>query len=394
MSGQAINAFCTDFFEYDTPMMVHIKNKTVGIINRVFELIILSYIVFYGILYEKGYQEYDEVRSAVATKLKGILYESNSSFGRITWDVADYVVPPLESNAFFVITSVVLTRMQVQKNCSENPNIKAAWCENDQDCQSKIGVITPTGNGPFTGKCVQSATLPTRKVCEIYGWCPVEDDSKKNLFTFNDSEFFTVLIKNNIEFPKFNFRKRNIMDWYATDSEMGKCRWNPNDPLDKYCPIFELGVIARGAGVEYSSLLTKGGIIKIIIDWNCDLDFSEDYCRPEYSFRWLDSGNFTVSVGFNFRYADHFFMRDNNTIRFYRNLYKAIGVHFMVEVRGRAGKFHLVNLLFNVGSGMALMGIASILSDIVVLYFLKARKLYKDRKFQVAEVCPYEVEQL
>lgn len=58
------------------------------------------------------------------------------------------------------------------------------------------------------------------------------------------------------------------------------------------------------------------------------------------------------------RYADHFFMQDEDgNTRLFRNLYKAIGVHFLVEVRGRAGQFHFVNLMFNVGSGMALLGI-------------------------------------
>ena len=32
-------------FEYDTPKIVHIKNKTVGIINRVIQLGILAYII-------------------------------------------------------------------------------------------------------------------------------------------------------------------------------------------------------------------------------------------------------------------------------------------------------------------------------------------------------------
>ena len=50
----------------------------------------------YAIIYQKGYQDFDTVRGAVTTKVKGIaetknLFSSNSS--RI-WDVNDYVVPP------------------------------------------------------------------------------------------------------------------------------------------------------------------------------------------------------------------------------------------------------------------------------------------------------------
>lgn len=33
------------FFEYDTPKIVHIRSKKVGIINRVIQLLIIGYIV-------------------------------------------------------------------------------------------------------------------------------------------------------------------------------------------------------------------------------------------------------------------------------------------------------------------------------------------------------------
>lgn len=36
------------FFEYDTPKIVHITNKKVGVINRLCQLVIIGYIVGYG----------------------------------------------------------------------------------------------------------------------------------------------------------------------------------------------------------------------------------------------------------------------------------------------------------------------------------------------------------
>ena len=39
--SKAISAF----FEYDTPKIVHIKSKKVGIINRFLQLVILAYII-------------------------------------------------------------------------------------------------------------------------------------------------------------------------------------------------------------------------------------------------------------------------------------------------------------------------------------------------------------
>jgi len=58
------------------------------------------------IIYQKGYQQFDEVESAVTTKLKGVAYTNFSDeelvgvppewkhLYRRIWDVTDYVVPP------------------------------------------------------------------------------------------------------------------------------------------------------------------------------------------------------------------------------------------------------------------------------------------------------------
>lgn len=47
----------------------------------------------------------------------------------------------------------------------------------------------------------------------------------------------------------------------------------------------------------------QGGILGIIIDWSCDLDWWARKCNPQYSFRRLDNKNpaNNVAPGFNFR---------------------------------------------------------------------------------------------
>ncbi|KAJ7994072.1 hypothetical protein DPEC_G00262140 [Dallia pectoralis] len=35
----------------------------------------------------------------------------------------------------------------------------------------------------------------------------------------------------------------------------------------------------------------EGGVLGILIDWSCDLDFPERYCGPKYSFRRIDNKN-------------------------------------------------------------------------------------------------------
>ncbi|KAL8558176.1 hypothetical protein ACOMHN_064995 [Nucella lapillus] len=346
------------FFEYDTPRIVHIRSKKVGIFNRLVQLMIIGCIVGYVIIWKKGYQDSDEVQSAVTSKLKGVVYTNFTDIPGLasrTWDVADYVIPPQENNAFFVMTNVIVTPEQTQGTCGEDPTIGDAFCNNTTPC--KAGEPVSGGNGIKTGKCVSSLVQPGRNVCEIYAWCPVEIQSNKTEApqpALQASERFTVFIKNNIEFPKFAVQRRNIAD-DATDDYLAMCRYNPDDDNDQFCPIFNLGTIVSQTGHTYQSVAREGGVIQIVVTWDCDLDYSEEDCLPKYTFRRLDRGDFKISRGFNFRYADHYKI-ENGTLSA-RTLYKAYGIRFIMTMQGKAGKISPIPLLLNIASGLALLSI-------------------------------------
>lgn len=52
----------------------------------------------YTVIYEKGYQEYDDVVSATSAKVKGTSYaQLPTGANTRVWDTVDYVVPPLVS---------------------------------------------------------------------------------------------------------------------------------------------------------------------------------------------------------------------------------------------------------------------------------------------------------
>jgi hypothetical protein len=48
-------------------------------------------------------------------------------------------------------------------------------CEEDLDCMN-VGYIA-AWNGVLTGKCIKSVDNPNKKFCEIFSWCPKEDDN-------------------------------------------------------------------------------------------------------------------------------------------------------------------------------------------------------------------------
>lgn len=122
----------------------------------------------------------------------------------------------------------------------------------------------------------------------------------------------------------------------------------------------------------------------IQIRWDCNLDIAASYCLPKYSFRRLDTRDMdhNVSPGYNFRFAKYYSDLTGNE---HRTLIKAYGIRFDIVVFGKAGKFDIIPTMINVGSGLALLGVATVLCDIIVLYCMKKRFYYREKKYKYVE---------
>ena len=95
-----------------------------------------------------------------------------------------------------------------------------------------------------------------------------------------------------------------------------------------------------------------------------------------------------IARGYNFRYSNNYF----NSNHEYRQLIKAYGLLFIITVNAKAGAFNVIPTLQNVGSGLALLAVATIVCDIFVLYIHKKRSFFKEHKYeQVKNSDAYEV---
>lgn len=391
MASKWFSKFLGFLFHYETVRIVDIKNRKVGVAFRLIQLFVLAYIIGYVILYKKGYQETDSAISTIETKLKGSTFvDFGDSSGLLNgiqvFDPSDYVIPPQEPNTFFVMTNMIITPNQTQGRCLENIEHKSNWCDTDADCQPAYQMAAH-GNGVRTGLCVQSREDSSIKVCEIYGWCPVEIDYKPMSVRGIDSSTvplldaakdFTVLIQNEVSFPLFDIQLRNIMGYKNIDS-FKHCRYNKDtSPL---CPIFKLGDIVEYCGDNFTAVGYRGGIYGIHINWDCDFDKNPDTCAPSYNFERLDKAGSLLSRGYNFRYSTYHVINNKR----YRTLTKAFGLRFHVLVHSKGGRFSIVPLFLNFGAGIALMVVADIVADFIVTYCLKRRHEYMERKIDTID---------
>ncbi|KAM8943687.1 P2X purinoceptor 5 isoform 2-T2 [Lycaon pictus] len=339
-------------FDYKTEKYVIAKNKKVGLLYRLLQVSILTYLVVWVFLVKKGYQDTDtSLQSSIVTKVKGVTFTNTTELGERLWDVADYVIPPQGENVFFVITNLIVTPNQRQETCAESESIPDAWCYTDSDCPPGEPVVA--GNGVKTGRCLRVGNMQ-RGTCEIFAWCPVESKSRPvtNVLDTKDKAF------------------------------LKSCQFGPKNP---YCPIFRLGSMVSWTGSDFQEIAQQGGVIGIQIEWDCDLDKAPSECNPHYSFSRLDntlSGN-SISSGYNFRFARYY--RDGAGVEF-RTLMKAYGIRFDVMVNGKAGKFSIIPTIINIGSGVALMGAGAFFCDLVLIYLIKKSHFYRDKKYEEVRI--------
>ncbi|XP_068937482.1 P2X purinoceptor 4 isoform X2 [Petaurus breviceps papuanus] len=350
--GVWTDALTRFFFHYDTPRIVLIHSSKVGLLNRAVQLLIFFYVIGWVFLWQKGYQAKDSVISSISTKVKGVALTDTPKLGLRIWDAADFVVPGQHEHSLFVMTNMITTLNQKQSHCAKFPEVDTL-CTSDENCTR--GAIHVHSHGVETGRCVYFKGAV--KTCEVFAWCPVEDDSALPRPAFlKAAENFTLLIKNDIWYPKFNFTKKNILpDTNAT--YLRSCIYNIE--TDPFCPIFRLGEILRSAGQNFGKVAEEGGIMNILINWDCNLDLSTSYCLPKYSFLHLDhqTSDLHVSPGYNFRFAKYF---EDTSGREVRTLIKAYGIRFDIIVFGKT----------------------TALCDIVVLYLMKKKLYYREKKYK------------
>ncbi|XP_042773288.1 P2X purinoceptor 5 isoform X2 [Panthera leo] len=354
--GQAgCKGLSQSLLDYKTEKYVIAKNKKVGLLYRLLQVSILTYLVVWVFLVKKGYQDTDtSLQSSIITKVKGVTFTNTSELGERLWDVADYVIPP------------------------QSESIPDALCYRDSDCPPGEPVVA--GNGVRTGRCLRVGNMQ-RGTCEIFAWCPVETKSRPEKPLLGKAEDFTIYIKNFIRFPKFNFSKTNVLDT-KDKAFLKSCHFGPENP---YCPIFRLGSVVSWTGSNFQEIALQGGVIGIQIEWDCDLDKASSECNPRYSFSRLDNkfSENSISSGYNFRFAKYY--RDGAGVEF-RTLMKAYGIRFDVMVNGKAGKFNIIPTIINIGSGVALMGAGAFFCDLVLIYLIKKSHFYRDKKYEEVSV--------
>ncbi|CAF1072379.1 unnamed protein product [Rotaria sordida] len=378
-----------DFFViYSTVKEIQVHSTFVAVLHRLIQFLIIIFVAFYIILVKKGYQQFQEPQGSSIIKVKGVvrisIYNSNLHTGNASqalWDAADYVVPSIETNAFFIATRKTKTFGQRQEICPSSLNDNLFCNSTYNPC--KRGMPTPNAFGFFTGNCVPSQENTMINVCEINAWCP-EELSKSTDYKINIDDLLniTVFIKTAVSFAQFNIKLRTVKQ----DTKFS-CRFNSD--TDPRCPIFQIGYIIKklqekDRRINLKALYNQGGLIQIEQIWKCNFDYNvkNQECFPTYKFNLLQSGDDKLSPGVNFRFVERY--RSNETD--YRTTTKVYGLRFILTIAGHGGRFDIRRLFLAIGSGIGYLIIAELVSEFIFMRIHRHREEFRRNKIKVCSL--------
>ncbi|XP_028852431.1 P2X purinoceptor 2 [Denticeps clupeoides] len=367
---ELIKDYFVGFWDYETPKIMVVKNRTLGVIYRGVQFLVITYFIWYVFISQKAYQD-SETRpeSSVYTMMRGVALQ-----GDRVQDMVEYVQPSEGGDVISTILRREVTQDQKQGTCPEHFSVAKANCTKDSDCIA--GEIDFDGNGQRTGRCVLYYNQ-TFKTCEIRSWCPTEAHAALREPALTEAINFTLYIKNTIHFPKFKVLRGNVKPRKGF-KYLNKCHYN--EETHPYCPVFRLGYIAEQAREKFSELCRTGGVIGVFINWKCDFDLDPSDCAPFYSFRRLDVRKNLPSSGYHYRFAKYYSKNGQE----YRTLIKAFGIRLDIIVHGHAGKFSLIPTIINTVTAMTSVGICTIICDWIMLTFIDKHELYSEKKFDNA----------
>jgi hypothetical protein len=344
---------CDTYMSYQTVKVVAIRSKILSLIYYGMLLLVLGFVIGWVIVYKHGYQREVPMIGSSMVKTKGNAFFINETTGAMeVWDSIDVVNPPVEDGAAFLTTNFMRTMEQTRGACDSTDH-----CKTNADCAGPSS--NQDSGGIRTGNCTADG------FCQVYAWCPVEQTIKpRDTFNFlKGVEDFTTFFRVSVNFP--SAKKR----------------------VDNASPFLTAGEILHSAGTHFEEVQQLGAIIAISYDWDCNLDRNLKYCVPNVTYHRLDDPTSSFSTGFNYRYADHYMIRNQTTNQFteFRNLFKVYGIRYVVLVSGSGRIFDIKNLATNLGSGLAMLSIAAVVSDLLLVYILPKRALYKQVKVKEME---------
>jgi hypothetical protein len=310
---------------YKTFKVVRIRDFKLGLTYWAIVASVVLYVVVFAFSIEGKHQQQEPGVGTVLTKVRGKAYAGDKVF-----DPSDLRFPVIEPSGAFLLTRQV-TLTQTKGKCIDWDEPKPCPCDTD-----KGEVCTKAKDG--------------KEFCEVKTWCPSLGEHNAHspppeakIDEVQGIDRLILKIMSGIAFPGIGNR------FFVTGGSPGATNQFKNisvgDLLKLSDPPTQLN----------KKLFDYGALIGVSFFWNCDV--SGD-CEPSVVIKRLDSGQGFVQK--RARYTRKAGVETREAL--YLN-----GLRILVDSSGIGRKASLVLAIIQVGSAIALIRVAAIIADFIML---------------------------
>ncbi|CAD7968682.1 unnamed protein product [Amoebophrya sp. A120] len=342
---------------YATKQEVKISDAKLGIANITFQILIVLYVVGFVFLYDEGYLEYEYAKGSTSvsvSKAGDVVVTSSGKPNSRSFSVEELTYPNLENGNLFVATKIE-TIDQKRETCED----RSKKCSGPEDvakvCAKDVGAVTCSENG----------------FCNEPGWCPSIDAGLTNeVETYKTpTAKLQVWIKSVVQF--WNLNKERI---FTNDLE--NIIVYPKEDANTFT-VEDLLLLCQPP-VRYEEISELGAAVEVLIKFpSCPVN--SENCKPKISAKRVDSLFDQNAIGFEFTYKVPLATANE------RRLFKMKGVRFYFRTVGTGEEISVTSIIFKISTGIALLSLAPLLADLLMLKcFLKSKK-YEARKYEYSQ---------
>jgi len=316
---------------YKTYKVVRIRDRQLGFCYWGIVSCVILYVVVFGFSIGGKHQQQEPGVGTVLTKVFGKAYSGDKVF-----DPSDLRFPVIEPSGAFLLTRKVSVTQKKGK-CVDYDAPKRKPCDDGE-----------TEEGDF---------------CTVETWCPSLGDKNADkpppeavVDKLEGIESLVMKIMSGIAFPGIGNR------FFVTGGSPGASNQFKNITVEKLLSLAE--------PPQKLEQLTNGALIGVSFFWDCDV--SGD-CEPAVVIKRLDSGQ-----GFVQKRARHFRKAGVDM----REALYLNGLRILVDSSGIGKQASLVLAIIQVGSAIALIRVAGIVADNMMLYGLQYTKTRREAYYK------------
>jgi len=331
-------------FSYNTIQQVKILDRFLGILNNIFTIIILGYVVIYVFLIDKGHLEYEAAKGLVLTHVTGDVV-SQGTLGDIRFFSAnDFTYPGLENGNVMVATKIAFTK-QERGVCMD----MTMPCASADDCSDGVDA-----------ECTEEG------ICKEPSWC---DDGRPDEYKLPTADVM-IWVKSAIQFMRMKPEKIFSADFskpiYEGSLEDGRNTFTTRNLLDACDPP-----------VMYEELSELGAAIEVQFVYDCNV--GKDKCTPRIQARRVENIFQPANIGFTFSYPQYTGVDK-------RTLVTVTGIRFYIRAVGTGEMLSTAAIILKLSTGLTLLGLAPIIVDLMMVRCFKGKSaIYFSRKYDMSE---------